>query len=94
MVEWFDEEKKVSVVENEKICEYTTNMHLVRESVYLQNLVQKACRGANQYLEANNATVASQVERFKELEPLEEFINPKKRKSKTGSVSLWNQTVK
>jgi len=52
MVEWFDEEKKVSVVENEKICEYTTNMHLVRESVYLQNLVQKACRGANQYLEA------------------------------------------
>lgn len=78
MVEWFDEEKNVSVLENDLICEYTTNMHLARQESLLvdMKLVLEACRGANKYLESNKRAIASQVQRYRKLQPFEEFIKP------------------
>lgn len=51
MVEWFYKDKSISIFENNHICEYTNNMHLVRQSAKPRKDVLKACCDANNYLE-------------------------------------------
>jgi len=77
MVEYFDEDKNVSVLENEFICEYTTNMHLVRQSGRPRIDVKEACVIANKYLETNSNAVRSQIRRYQGLQPFEEFVKPR-----------------
>lgn len=85
MVEWFDEDSSISVLDNKFICEYTTNMHLVRQTGEPLPDIIEACRGANKYLETNKAAIKSQVRRYNKLEPFEEFIKPKDARSKKNS---------
>ena len=85
MVEFFDDDRLTGVVEQHEVCEYTCNMHLVRQTGRPRNDIVQACRMANEYITMHGTN--EQRQRFDQLEPFEEFVKPGggKRKSKPAS---------
>lgn len=93
-VECFDQEKAVSVVENEFICEYTTNMHLARPSGRPLCDVLQACRDADNYFKSNPSALRSQVRRYKEPALFEKSGNSRAPNSRNSTSSSRNTTTR
>ncbi len=85
MVEFFNDEGRVAVIQVNDICEYTTNMKLVRQSGKPRKDVIKACREANHHIETKGTR--AQTIRYSGLPPFEDYIRPRNKQPRNGPGS-------
>lgn len=69
LVEFFNDDKRVSVVDLEFLREYTSNIHLCRQSTKLKNEVHIACEEANTYIETRG--LEKQKSMYEQLDSFE-----------------------